>query len=68
MKYCEGRCLEMVLDILQRNNIQRNGFCSAVRELLEKGREKDRNILLNGPENCDKPFLLNPLTVFYSPG
>ena len=45
VEYCEGRCLEMELDILQRNNIQRDDFCSAVRKLFEKGRGKYRNIL-----------------------
>ena len=58
---CEGRWL----DILQRNGIQRGDFCSAVRELLEKGRGKYRNIFLKGPANCGKTFLLNPLTVVY---
>ena len=36
-----------------------------MRELLEKGRGKYRNIFLKGPANCGKTFLLNPLTVIY---
>ena len=33
--------------------------------LLEKGRGKYRNILLTGPANCGKTFILNPLNVVY---
>ena len=33
--------------------------------LLEKGRGKYRNILLTGPANCGKTFILNPLNVGY---
>lgn len=29
---------------------------------MEKGRGKNRNILITGPANCGKTFLLNPLT------
>ena len=52
-------------DILRRNGIDRHGFCRALHELLEKGRSKNRNILLTGPANCGKTFLLKPLTVIY---
>ena len=33
--------------------------------LLEKGRGKYRNILLTGPANCGKTFILNLLNVVY---
>ena len=33
--------------------------------LLELGRGKNRNILLVGPANCEKTFLLSPLTEIY---
>ena len=36
-----------------------------VRNLLEKGRRKYRNVLLKGGTNCGKTFLLNPLIVIY---
>ena len=57
--------LHIALDILQRNCIARDDFCSAIRELLQKGRGKYRNIFLKGPANCGKTFLLNPLTIIY---
>ena len=60
-----GRWLQIALDILQRNCIVRDDFCSAVRELLQKGRGKYRNLFLKGPANCGKTFLLNPLTIIY---
>ena len=62
---CDGRCLHIALNILQRNCIARDDFSAAMRELLEKGRGKYRNIFLKGPANCGKTFLLNPLTVIY---
>ena len=37
---CNGLWLHIALNILQRNSIARNDFCSAIRELLQKGRGK----------------------------
>ena len=37
----------------------------AVKDLLLHGRGKNRNLLLTGPTNCGKSFLLNPLKVIY---
>ena len=62
---CGGRWKGMGDDILRRNGIDSHGFCRALHELLEKGRSKNRNILLTGPANCGKTFLLKPLTVIY---
>ena len=36
-----------------------------INELLLRGRGKNRNLLLTGPTNCGKSFLLNPLKVIY---
>lgn len=49
------------LQVLARNNIAVDNFGNCVKELLTKGRGKFRNILLTGPANCGKTFLLNPL-------
>ena len=49
------------LQVLARNNIAVDNFANCVKELLTKGRGKFRNILLTGPANCGKTFLLNPL-------
>ena len=40
-------------------------FQNAVKELLDKGRGKYRNIMIVGPANCGKTFMLNPLNVIY---
>ena len=62
---CNGRWLTMAKDILDRNGITQTEFGAAVRELLDKGRGKYRNIFLKGGANRGKTFLLNPLTVIY---
>ncbi len=59
---CEGQWLQCALQLLERNSIELEDFSSAVKELLQKGRGKGRNLLLTGPANCGKTFLLNPLT------
>ena len=62
---CQGKWLEMAEQVLQRNGISRDEFSEAVRNLLQQGRGKYRNVFLKGPANCWKTFLLNPLnTVF----
>ena len=40
-------------------------FRTAVKELLLRGRGKNRSRLLTRPTNCWKSFLLNPLKVIY---
>ena len=63
---CNGEWLDVAEDTLARNNLSGGSFQSAVRELLEKGRGKYRNILIFGSANCGKTFLLNPLNVIYN--
>ena len=55
----------MVKEILRNNKINAYVFAEAIRTLLELGRGKNRNILLVGPANCGKTFLLNPFTEIY---
>ncbi|XP_068676750.1 uncharacterized protein [Montipora foliosa] len=52
-------------EILENNGIDVELFRTAVNELLLRGRGKNRNLLLTGPTNCGKSFLLNPLKVIY---
>ena len=40
-------------------------FTEAVRNLLEQGRGKFCNILIKGPANTGKTYLLNPLNTIY---
>ena len=58
---CSGNWYHYALEVLQRNNIEWVAFAPAMRELLSKGRGKFRNILIVGPANCGKTFLLLPL-------
>jgi len=62
---CERQWLSFALSTLHSNKFKVGEFSSAVRQLLQLGRGKHRNILLTGPANCGKSFLLNPLTVIY---
>ena len=57
--------LSMAKEVLRNNKINAYVFADAVRTLLELGRGKGRNILLIGPTNCAKTFLLDPLTEIY---
>ena len=59
---CEGQWIKCALELLEKNRIERKEFSCAIMDLLEKGRGKGRNVLLTGPANCGKTFLLNPLT------
>ena len=39
---------------LERNGIEKSSYTKAVKDLLDKGRSKNRNILIVGPTNCGK--------------
>ena len=62
---CNGLWLRCALDVLKRNSVNRYVFADAIRELLAKGRGKNRNIYLMGPANSGKTFILKPLVVIY---
>ena len=53
------------LQTLQQNDISVEEFRSAEKELLHKGCGKFRKILIVGPANCGKTFLLKPLSLVY---
>ena len=63
---CNGEWLSCAVQVLQNNNVPVAVFKEAVSELLVKGRGKYRNIMIVGPANCAKTFLLNPLTKIYT--
>ena len=63
---CDPRWLQMARNLLERNNIAGDEFSEAIRNLLDRGRGKYRNLYLKGPSNCGKTFLLNPLTSIYN--
>ena len=55
----------LATELLEHNGISCKSFARAVKELLCKGRGKYRNIMLTGPANCGKTFLLNPLNSIF---
>lgn len=63
---CNKKWLDMATNILHRNNISKRDFANAVYILLDKGRGKYRNIIITGPSNCGKTFILNPLTSIFT--
>ena len=63
---CDKEWIQCALSILERNNIDHEEFLFAVKELLQKGRGKGRNILPTGPSNCGKTFFLSPLTKIFN--
>ena len=62
---CHGEWLVCARQVLQQNGINLYCFASALRQLLEKERQKRLNVLLIGPTNCRKSFPLNPLELIY---
>ena len=62
---CDGVWYRKATEILRANNINLYFFAGLVRQVLENGRKKNNNILLVGPTNCGKSFLLNPLEDIY---
>ena len=62
---CNKKWLTIAKDIFQRNSIPEADFTEDVRNLLVKGRGKYHNILLKGPANCGKTFILNPLNSIF---
>ncbi len=65
-KACEGRWLECAKEVLVNNKVHPILFAAAVRELLLLGRGKYRNIIIVGPTNCGKTFLLKPLELIFT--
>ena len=58
---CECGWYAAALQILCRNNIPLEVFSKSMKNLLKDGRGKYRNILIVGPANCGKTFILKPL-------
>lgn len=62
---CAGKWREQAQDVLHRNDIPTDNFAKAIYDLLKNGRSKYRNVILTGPTNCGKSFLLSPLSLIY---
>ena len=63
VKDCGKMWLQAAIETLTRNNVTREDFSRAILESLVKRRGKHRNILIIGPANSGKTFMLNPLCV-----
>lgn len=62
---CDEKWYKSAKQVLANNNINLYYFACAMRQALTKGRQKNTNILIVGPTNCGKSFLLNPLELVF---
>jgi len=62
---CNGQWLTCASEVLEQNGIRKEAFANAIKDLLEKGRSKFRNLMICGPANSAKTFMLSPLTSIY---
>ena len=63
---CNNFWYKLALEVLYLNQICPMRFGVALRECLTLGRGKFRNILLVGPTNCAKSFLLKTLKAIFN--
>ena len=60
-----GDWLQCANEVLQNNGISIVHFAESVQQSLVKGCKKHHNVMIVGPANCGKTFLLKPLKVIY---
>ena len=53
------------MEVLRNNKVHPFVFAAALRDLLINGGGKFRNLLIIGPANCGKTFMLKPLESVY---
>lgn len=61
----DEKWLEMAREVLRKNAVNAYTFAEAARRLLRQGRSKGNNILITGPTDCAKTFILRPLTKIF---
>ena len=71
LENCVDQCtnkqwLNCATEVLRNNKIHPILFASALRDALLYGRGKFRNIIITGPANCGKTFLLKPLEKIFN--
>ena len=63
---CRGSWLEAALQTLNNNNIEPYEFSDLIKDALRHGQGKGHNVMICGPTNCAKSFILLPLTKIYN--
>jgi len=63
---CNGSWLAASIDIMHKNSIDRKQFSDSILNCLKHGRGKGRNVMIVGPTNSAKSFILMPLTKIYT--
>lgn len=62
---CGGEYYIHATETLRENGIDVDEFKSAVVNALKYGRKKGNNVMIIGPANCGKTFILKPLTEIF---
>ena len=62
---CNKAWYECATEVLRLNNIAIGSYEMSLRDSLEHGRGKFRNVILVGPANCGKTFMLKPLQCIF---
>ena len=57
--------LKCAKELLQNNKTNAFFFARALKNVFSKGRQKNINILMVGPTNCGKSFLLNLIELIF---
>ena len=63
---CDGIWLTTAIKTLQNNDINIEEYTHSIIQLFIHGRSKYRNLMIVGPANCGKTFMLQPLSVIYN--
>ena len=63
---CSGKGLQCAKEVLLLNGIDTFQFVISIKDLLIHGRGKNRNLIITGPANCAKTFMLKPLKLIFS--
>ena len=62
---CDMEWYECARQVFQINSMNPFVVFDAMRDLIEHGRGKFHNVLIVGPANCGKTFLLKPLEIIF---
>ncbi len=62
---CEQHWFRSAIEILEHNRIDVLTYAKSMRVLFEKGRGKRRNIMLVGPKDSGKTFLMDPIRFIF---